>query len=335
VDGNANLVSLLGGGRSLSFFTSIPSRRVQGAWRTYGNNEIERDGRLLRVVGVGGHDADNGAFTFLNASSALKADLIPGMQYRLDVTAKASVNGRPNVAVWGMDGRGTPLTSSLETHTFEFIAKWPREHFVYFPGLTKGDAIWIEGIQLYSLSSGTRLELAGRHTPGISQVPLPDGDPAANNPIDAAIAASTWPRIAAIKYAIDQVAPRFGTALFGFGIGSHTFARDEVATAGSEILFVSPVGRRVFETGAVGVLLYWILVVATVIPSTPLEQVRGRSWRALALAFRGVVALFIIGELYTETQMDAPSLMFWLLAAGVVGHSSRLRHGPEVTVSGS
>lgn len=174
------------------------------------------------------------------------------------------------------------------------------------------------------------------HVKMIPRPPPPPSDSTVNNPADAAIADSTWPRVEAIRHAVLMVAPQWNTALAGYGIGSHTLTHDEVVAAGSKILYVAPIGRRIYETGFLGVVLYWALLGATLTPVRRLSRLVDPYWRALALALPALVVLFIVGEAYTETLLDAPALMFWLFAAAVARHglsSSSADNAAETNLS--
>jgi hypothetical protein len=148
-------------------------------------------------------------------------------------------------------------------------------------------------------------------------------DPYTPEPPEVSLAASSWPRLQAIEHAYRSVTTRVDTALVGYGLGSHTFTRHEVIAAGSHILYVAPVARRLYETGFVGLALYWALLAATIVASRRAMPIADPYWRATAFALPGIVVLYIIAEAYTETLMDAPALTFWLIAAAAARHARR------------
>jgi hypothetical protein len=158
---------------------------------------------------------------------------------------------------------------------------------------------------------------------GVGRRPPKAWDERVNNPPEVAIAASMWPRLEAIRHAFDSVTTRPTTAVLGFGIGSRTFTRDQVEHEGAEILYVSPMARRLYETGFAGIALYGALLTVTALSARPTLRSPDRLWQATAAALPSLVVLYGIAELYTETLLDAPALTFWVLAAAAVQNAYR------------
>ena len=142
---------------------------------------------------------------------------------------------------------------------------------------------------------------------------------AERNPVDVTLAAAAWSRLSGLLDAWSRVSVSPARLALGFGLGSRTRTHEEIL-AGAPY-YRSPVATKLYELGCVGLALYWLVFHRLLRSVRPLRDSGERFWQALALAFPGIVATYLITDFYTDHSHDIPAFTFWLVAAALVSRA--------------
>jgi hypothetical protein len=165
---------------------------------------------------------------------------------------------------------------------------------------------------------GDILQSALMPTPEISRV---------GTEADVTLSASTRPRLDAIEGALRAIARSPATLLVGYGPGSRRLDSDTASRPDT-----APIATKLYEFGALGTAVYWVVLWLACRPARALRRDADGVWRSLSLAMPAVLAVYLIGDFYTDTLYDPAAAGFWLLAAAT---SARAWCAPAVRVRAS
>jgi hypothetical protein len=150
-----------------------------GSWKKYGNNSFQTSSeysssgsRSLKVSFVNNHA---GGYLYLNKSYDLSTDLVVGKQYILTFWARTN-SGSAKVmvrdAMKGIQDYSAVVTNSPKKYEIVFNATNEIYNYLKFDGLSSGQSIYIDDLELYDLSESNNRPSSNNNPLGKMQLDL-------------------------------------------------------------------------------------------------------------------------------------------------------------------
>jgi hypothetical protein len=150
-----------------------------GSWKKYGNNSFQTSSeysssgsRSLKVSFVNNHA---GGYLYLNKSYDLSADLVVGKQYILTFWARTNSGSAKVIvrdAMKGIQDYSVVVTNSSKKYEIVFNATHAIYNYIRFEGLSSGQSIYIDDLELYDLSESHNRPSSNNNPLGKMQLDL-------------------------------------------------------------------------------------------------------------------------------------------------------------------